>query len=101
MNNEKKEAPAAVTETVKLAVPYTTAAGEKLEEVGCKIRLTVRDMREINRRTDTPEDYEINGVAVLCGLASDDLLDMDARDYMSLRDRFFDQIGASKVISRG
>lgn len=82
-----------------LSAPYVTPAGEELKEVRPKTRFTVRDMREINRLTDRPEDYEIAGVAIMCGLPMEDLLDMDARDYMPLRDRFFDLVGAPKVVS--
>ena len=101
----KKDAPARDESTnagtVKLSVPYTTPAGEKLTEVTVRPRLTVHDLREIQRRTEKPEDYEVNGVAVLCNMPADDLLDMDARDYMPLRDRFFELVGIKDGISRG
>lgn len=84
---------------VTLSVPYTTPAGVELKEVRPKTRFTVRDMREITRLTDRPEDYEIAGVAIMCGLPFEDLLDMDARDYMPLRDRFFGCVGVSKSLS--
>ena len=82
-----------------LSAPYTTPAGEALKEVRPKTRFTVRDMREGNRLTDRPEDYDSAGVALMCGLPVEDLLDMDARDYMPLRDRFFDLVGAPKMVS--
>lgn len=84
-----------------LLFPYATSDGRELKEINLRPRLTARDMREINRRTKRAEDYEVSGVAVMCGMVEDDLLDMDARDYLALRDRFFRRVGIAGSVSEG
>ena len=37
----------------------------------------------------------------MCGMVEDDLLDMDARDYLALRDRFFRLVGITGDVSAG
>lgn len=85
--------------TYTLLFPYTTPDGRELKEISLRPRLTARDIREANRRTKKAEDYEISGVAVMCDMLEDDLLDMDARDYLALRDRFFRLVGVTGDIS--
>ena len=75
--------------------------GRELKEISLRPRLTARDIREANRRTKKAEDYEMSGVAVMCGMVEDDLLDMDARDYLALRDRFFRLVGITGDVSAG
>ena len=87
--------------TSSLLFPYTTPDGRELKEISLRERLTARDMREISRRTKRAEDYELSGVAVMCGMVEDDLLDMDARDYLALRDRFFRRVGIAGSVSEG
>lgn len=82
-----------------LLFPYTTVDGRELKEINLRPRLTARDIREANRRTKKAEDYEISGVAVMCDMLEDDLLDMDARDYLALRDRFFRLVGVTGDVS--
>lgn len=94
-NNQKDET------TYSLLFPYATPDGRELKEISLRPRLTARDMREINRRTKRAEDYELSGVAVMCGMVEDDLLDMDARDYLALRDRFFRRVGIAGSVSEG
>lgn len=84
-----------------LLFPYATPDGRELKVIDVRPRLTARDMREINRRTKKAEDYEMSGVAVMCGLVEDDLLDMDAQDYLALRDRFFRCVGIAGDVSAG
>ena len=84
-----------------LLYPYTTPDGWEVKEISVRPRLTARDMREINRRTKKAEDYETSGVAVMCGMVEDDLLDMDAQDYLALRDRFFRCVGIAGDVSAG
>jgi len=84
-----------------LKYPYTTPAGQELKVVTLRDRLTARDLREVNRRTDKPEDYEMAGVSVLSGLPVEDILDMDAEDYLALRDRFFRRVGISGRVQEG
>ncbi len=84
-----------------LLYPYTTPDGREVKEISVRPRLTARDMREINRRTKKAEDYETSGVAVMCGMVEDDLLDMDAQDYLALRDRFFRRVGIAGDVSAG
>lgn len=84
-----------------LLYPYTTADGREVKEIPLRERLKARDIREINRRTKKAEDYEMSGVAVMCGLVEDDLLDMDAQDYLALRDRFFRCVGIAGDVSAG
>lgn len=94
-------------ETVKdenvytLLFPYATPDGREVREITLRDRLKARDIREINRRTKKAEDYEMSGVAVMCGLVEDDLLDMDAQDYLALRDRFFRCVGIAEDVSAG
>ena len=85
--------------TYTLLFPYTMADGRELKEINLRPRLTARDIREANRRTKKAEDYEISGVAVMCDMLEDDLLDMDARDYLALRDRFFRLVGVTGDVS--
>lgn len=85
--------------TYTLLFPYTMTDGRELKEVNLRPRLTARDIREANRRTKKAEDYEISGVAVMCDMLEDDLLDMDARDYLALRDRFFRLVGVTGDVS--
>lgn len=87
--------------TYTLLFPYTTADGREVKEIPLRERLKARDIREINRRTKKAEDYEMSGVAVMCGLVEDDLLDMDAQDYLALRDRFFRRVGIAGDVSAG
>lgn len=94
-NNQKCET------TYTLLFPYTTADGREVKEIPLRERLKARDIREINRRTKKAEDYEMSGVAVMCGLVEDDLLDMDAQDYLALRDRFFRCVGITGDVSAG
>lgn len=82
-----------------LLYPYTTPDGREMKEISVRPRLTARDIREANRRTKKAEDYELSGVAVMCGMVEDDLLDMDARDYLALRDRFFRLVGVTGDVS--
>lgn len=84
-----------------LLCPYTTPGGREVKELTLRDRLKARDIREINRRTKKPEDYEMSGVAVMCGMIEDDILDMDARDYLALRDRFFRRVGITGGVSEG
>lgn len=84
-----------------LRFPYAAPDGRELKEISLRPRLTARDIREINRRTKRAEDYELSGVAVMCDMLEDDLLDMDARDYLALRDRFFRCVGIAGSISEG
>lgn len=84
-----------------LLIPYATPDGREVKEIEVRPRLTARDMREISRRTKRAEDYELSGVAVMCGMVEDDLLDMDARDYLALRDRFFRRVGIAGSVSEG
>ena len=84
-----------------LLFPYTTPDGREVKEIPLRERLKARDIREINRRTKKAEDYEMSGVAVMCGLVEDDLLDMDAQDYLALRDRFFRCVGIAGDVSAG
>ena len=84
-----------------LLCPYTTPGGREVKELTLRERLKARDIREINRRTKKPEDYEMSGVAVMCGMIEDDILDMDARDYLALRDRFFRRVGITGGVSEG
>lgn len=100
--NEVKEQEAVKDENVyTLLFPYTTADGREVKEIPLRERLKARDIREINRRTKKAEDYEMSGVAVMCGLVEDDLLDMDAQDYLALRDRFFRCVGIAGDVSAG
>ena len=85
--------------TYTLLFPYTMTEGRELKEINLRPRLTARDIREANRRTKKAEDYEISGVAVMCDMLEDDLLDMDARDYLALRDRFFRLVGVTGDVS--
>lgn len=85
--------------TCTLLFPYTMTDGRELKEIRLRLRLTARDIREANRRTKKAEDYEISGVAVMCDMLEDDLLDMDARDYLALRDRFFRLVGVTGDVS--
>lgn len=87
--------------TYSLLYPYATPDGRELKDISLRERLTARDMREISRRTKRAEDYELSGVAVMCGMVEDDLLDMDARDYLALRDRFFRRVGIAGSVSEG
>lgn len=100
---EESPAPEAKkNETVyALLYPYATPDGRELKDISLRERLTARDMREISRRTKRAEDYELSGVAVMCGMVEDDLLDMDARDYLALRDRFFRCVGIAGSVSEG
>lgn len=84
-----------------LLFPYAAPDGRELKEISLRPRLTARDIREINRRTKKAEDYEMSGVAVMCDMLEDDLLDMDARDYLALRDRFFRCVGIAGSVSEG
>lgn len=84
-----------------LLFPYATPDGREVREITLRDRLKARDMREINRRTKKAEDYETSGVAVMCGMVEDDLLDMDAQDYLALRDRFFRCVGIAGDVSAG
>lgn len=100
--SEVKEQKAVTAEnTYTLRFPYTTSDGRELKEISLRPRLTARDIREANRRTKKAEDYEMSGVAVMCGMVEDDLLDMDARDYLALRDRFFRLVGITGDVSAG
>ncbi len=89
MTDDKKEQERVYT----LRYPYTTPAGLELKEVTLRDRLTARDIREVNRRTQSPDEYEMSGVSVLCGLPVEDIMDMDAEDYLALRDIFFLRVG--------
>lgn len=101
MSEVKEQKDVTAENTYTLCFPYTTPDGRELKEISLRPRLTARDIREANRRTKKAEDYEMSGVAVMCGMVEDDLLDMDARDYLALRDRFFCLVGITGDVSAG
>lgn len=80
-------------ESISLAHPFTTAAGEKVASVTVR-RLKVRDLKAISRQAkgDT-SDIEILGVAKMTDLIPEDLDSMDAADYQKVKTRFLAIVG--------
>lgn len=101
VSQDKKEEATVEDGIYVLRYPYTTPAGQELKQVDLRQRLKARDIREINRRTSTPDEYEMAGVSVMCGIPVEDILDMDAEDYLALRDRFFRRVGIAARLQEG
>ena len=80
---------------LKLKHPYTTAAGQKLENLTLR-RLKVKDLRAMSEQAGKDEVLlEIVGISRMCGLAQEDLDDMDAADYQQLKGRFLEYLGVT------
>ncbi len=80
---------------LKLNHPYTTAAGQKLEKLTLR-RLKVKDLRAMSEQAGKDEVLlEIVGISRMCGLAQEDLDDMDAADYQQLKARFLEYLGVT------
>lgn len=80
---------------LKLKHPYTTAAGQKLEKLTLR-RLKVKDLRAMSEQAGKDEVLlEIVGISRMCGLAQEDLDDMDAADYQQLKARFLEYLGVT------
>ena len=80
---------------LKLKHPYTTAAGQKLEKLTLR-RLKVKDLRAMSEQAGKDEVLlEIVGISRMCGLAQEDLDDMDAADYQQLKGRFLEYLGVT------
>ncbi len=78
---------------VTLQYPFTTAAGQPLASVSLR-RLKVRDIKAINQQANSdPAQIELLGVARMAGLLPEDLEEMDAADYQTLKTRFLDILG--------
>lgn len=74
---------------IKLTVPYKTNAGEMMEEVTMRAP-TVRD-RLIRNRSQAPGyQADIDMIASLCQLTTDDLMNMEACDFLRLETQFND-----------
>ena len=80
---------------LKLNHPYTNAAGQKLEKLTLR-RLKVKDLRAMSEQAGKDEVLlEIVGNSRMCGLAQEDLDDMDAADYQKLKGRFLEYLGVT------
>jgi hypothetical protein len=84
-----------MNETLELKYPFTTANGEKVGKIVIH-RLKVKDLKAISR--EAPNDVieqELIGVARMCGMIPEDLQEMDAADYQTVRERFRDVMGVA------
>ncbi|KFC12935.1 hypothetical protein GTGU_00184 [Trabulsiella guamensis ATCC 49490] len=73
--------------TVRLSVPYTALSGTRIEEVVMRAP-TVRDRLMRNRNPNPDYQADIELIASLCGLTLDDLMNMEACDYLRLEKQF-------------
>ncbi|WP_054176367.1 phage tail assembly protein [Citrobacter sp. CtB7.12] len=87
MNEKEIQSFPAEKGVIQLAVPYTTLSGQHIESVTMRAP-TVRDrlMRNRNPAPDYQADIEL--MASLCGMTLDDLMNMEACDYLRLEKQF-------------
>lgn len=78
-----------------LLFPFTTAAGNKIEEIPLK-RLTVKDLKQVRKTHKDPADWDDPLIARSTGLLPEDLDNMDLADYMALQKRFQQITGLGK-----
>ncbi|HGB4478371.1 phage tail assembly protein [Salmonella enterica] len=84
--SETQSIPAGRVEIV-LSVPYVTAAGQEIDRVTMRAP-TVRD-RLLHRRNPKPEaEADLDMIAGLCGMDAQDLMNMEACDYLRLEKQF-------------
>ncbi|KHS67350.1 phage tail assembly protein [Pectobacterium brasiliense] len=76
-----------MSETFTLSIPYSTAAGVKLESLSLR-RLQVKDLKAVRKISDKAEDWDDLLIARSSGLPPEDLDGMDLADYLALQKRF-------------
>jgi len=72
---------------ITLKHPVKLASGKELTKLVLR-RAKVRDLKEAQRRSDKAEEQELALLALLCGLAPEDLEELDLSDYRALTDSF-------------
>ncbi|AIR03397.1 hypothetical protein JT31_01785 [Cedecea neteri] len=82
---------------ITLDFPYTTLAGVEIEKIVMRSP-TVRDrlLRKKDKRDDMEAD--IHMIANMCGLESEDLMNMEGCDYLRLERQF--NVFLTPVIAR-
>nr|SAY44553.1 Uncharacterised protein [Serratia marcescens] len=75
------------TEKFLLRYPYTTAGGQRIEELPLR-RLAVRDMKRVMAANKDPANWDMPLIAAMVDLPVEDLDSMDLADYMVLTQRF-------------
>ncbi|EGK5825863.1 phage tail assembly protein [Morganella morganii] len=78
-----------------LSYPFTTAAGNRIDQVELK-RLTVRDLKQARKTSKDPADWDEPLIARSTGMLPEDLDKMDLADYMELQKRFQQVTGLGK-----
>jgi hypothetical protein len=72
---------------LKLTYPVKLADGRTVAELTLR-RPKVRDLKHAARYSDKTEEQETALLAALCGLAPEDMDELDLADYRKLQDAF-------------
>ena len=72
---------------LKLTYPVKLADGRTLAELTLR-RSKVKDLKHAARYSDKTEEQETALLAALCGLAPEDMDELDLADYRKLQDAF-------------
>lgn len=72
---------------IKLDFPYTTAGGKKIDAVTLRSP-TVRDRLLRSRDPAAKAEADVNMMARLCGMESDDMMMMEIADYLRVEEEF-------------
>jgi len=84
---------------ISLQFPYRTVAGVEISKVDTQ-RFKKKDLDSIKARAAGDEmQYEILGVAAMCGIVPEDLDDMDAADFYVVRARFLEYVGVTRQLA--
>lgn len=82
---------------IPLKHPYTLGNGTLLTEVRWR-RLKARDLLKVAQRAGKQEHMvELYGVAAMLGMIPEDVEEMDAEDFYSVKVRFFIVLGAGEA----
>lgn len=86
-------------DSIPLQFPYRTVAGVEISKVDTQ-RFKKKDLDSIKARAAGDEmQYEILGVAAMCGIVPEDLDDMDAADFYVVRARFLEYVGVTRQLA--